>query len=219
MADITMSSPAQVIAPSQNAMGLQFVARGTYTFPMAAQRGQARGKVGASPLTCVLQLQSNGNPVPQGQGQPFTDGTNWLARFGPLSGLTTPPYQLVANAPTTTEDTSVTALQLYFDPTIQLAITNYPALPSWPRLFRVSGTYSPCPGPNDYLGYCNLRDSSGTVLAGGSINMGVPQAGQWFVDFNLANGIPSCWLLMEIQRNGTPFEFVASAWIDGITIP
>jgi hypothetical protein len=211
MADITMSSPAQVSAPSQNTVGIQFVARGTVTAPKAAQSGQAPGKVGTSPLTCVIKLQSNGIEVTR--GEPYTSGTNWLARFGPLFGLASPPYQVVANAPSTTYDPSVTASQMYFDPTIQIAITNNPANP-WPRSFTVSGTYSSDP---TYTVTCALLDSSGNVLATGIVT--TPQPGQWQARFNLTSGQPICWLLVEIYRTSTPSEAIAATWIDGINIP
>jgi hypothetical protein len=195
MPDITMSSPAAVSAPAQNTLGIQFVARGSVT--------------GAGPLTCVIKLQSNG--IELTRGNPYSTGTSWLARFGPLYGFASPPYQVVANAPTTTQDTSVTVSQVWFDPTITIAITSNPSNP-WPRSFTVSGTYSSDPA---YTVDCNLFDGSGMLIANSTVSY---QNGQWQAQFNLTSAAPNCWLLVELFRNA-PAESIAATWIDGINIP
>src|SRR5690242_1508939 len=112
MADITVASPAMETAPAQNWLGTQLVARGSVTAALAAQIAKARGGVGGTPLTCVIQKQSDSSPI--SSGTVYTNGTIWVARFGPLTnvdGSTT--YQMVATAPSTTFDSPVTVKQLF----------------------------------------------------------------------------------------------------------
>jgi hypothetical protein len=211
MADITIASPAAVGPQSVNWLGTQLIARGGVTGALAAQIAKALGRAGGSPLTCAIQKQSDSSPI--ASGTVYTNGTVWVARFGPLTNVDgSTEYQIVANAPTFAADTSSTVKQLYFNSGIQIAFN--PNTPTqFPRQFSVGGTFLTGSG---YTATCLLMNGC-MMVAAGNVTVDQPQAGQWTASFNLPSNQSNCWLLAEMH-NATPLESVGAAWIDNVSV-
>jgi hypothetical protein len=201
MADLTITNVATVPPPVQNWLGQQLLVMGQIT-------------AGSVP-TCVLQNQSTGTTI--ANGDVYTAGTLWWARFGPLTNVDgSTAYQIVASAPTSspTGDTSVTIKQLYFT-NLQLAITSTPAKP-FPLSFQVQGTYPSVPGTSRNV-VCRLLKPGTGVVGFGAVAMDKPQAGQWTASFNLSIAQSGCQLEAELMGT-TPPESVAATWIDGVNV-
>jgi hypothetical protein len=200
MADITISNLASVLPPAQNWLGTRFIVMGQIT-------------AGAVP-TCALQNETNGATV--ANGVVYTAGTLWWARFGPLPDVSSPPYQIAANAPASTpvEDTGITIKQFYFT-NLQIAFTSTPANPV-PLSFQVIGTYTPGPGSGWNVA-CRLMKPGAGVVGFSAVTMDQPVAGQWTANFNLTSGQTGCQLVAELLGSNPP-ESVAAAWIDGVNV-
>jgi hypothetical protein len=200
MADITISNLASVPPPVQNWLGPRFIVMGTIT-------------AGGVPA-CALQNQTTGATV--ANGEVFTAGTLWWARFGPLPDVASPPYQIVANAPASTPivDTSITIKQFYFT-NLQIAFTSTPANP-FPLSFQVIGTYTPGPGTGWNV-TCRLMKPGTGVVAFGTVTMDQPLVGQWTANFNLPSGQSGCQLVAELLASNPP-ESVAAIWIDRVDV-
>jgi hypothetical protein len=209
MADITVTSPAQVGASSSNWLGTQLIARGSVA--AATQSGKAAGGVGRTPLTCQVQTQNGSSPI--AQGTVYTTGTSWWARFGPLANVNgSTAYRIVANGPSIRDDSSFTVNQLYFNSDLNIAFSGNTGT-QFPLSFSVTGTYMSGSG---YTVACYLLNGT-TTVAVGTVQLDQPQPGQWTASFSLTSNQSNCSLVAEML-NSQPVESVSATWIDGVNV-
>ena len=202
MADLTVSNVATVPPPVKNWLGPQLLVMGQIT-------------AGSVP-TCVLQNQSTGTTI--ANGDVYTAGTLWWARFGPLTNVDgSTAYQIVASAPSSspTADTSVTIKQLYFT-NLQVTITSTPNNP-FPLRFQVTGSYTTSGPGSGWHVVCRLMKPGTGVVGTGAVAMDQPLVGQWTASFTLSSAQSGCQLEAELMGTA-PAESVAATWIDGINV-
>jgi hypothetical protein len=208
MADITVLTPVVVAPASSNWLGTKLLARGTVTVGLAA-------KIGNVPkgLACMIKTADGVTTI--ATGTMFTAGTMWWARFGTLDNVDgSTEYEILANAPTTAFDTSVTVKQIYFNSDLNVAFDPGTGDVFTDLQFSVNGTYM---SGTLYTVNCYLMDAAGTVVAVGTVTLDTPQAGQWTAAFNLSSSRSNCSLVVELMRI-SPQESVSADWIDGVSV-